>query len=322
MRILLSVLLLLMFLPSYSGEARLALWPARIELTVTPVALDWRKPDRTRLGRLIFLGGVQLRSKVEGFGGFSALTVTGDRFFLLSDGGNYVRFRMGRDWRVRAVTSGALAVGPASGWRKEDRDSESVTIDRATGTAWVGFESSNQIWRYDPAFARGRGVAPPAMARWPRSGGPEAMVRLRDGSFLVFAETARAKTPGTREALWFAGDPIAAPNRGFRFSYRTTRGYAPTDAAELPDGRIVLINRRASLSDGFTGAVTVVDRAAIRPGAVIEGREIARLAAPVLHDNFEGVAVVQEGRDTILWILSDDNQLFLQRTLLLKFKLN
>ena len=43
---------------------------------------------------------------------------------------------------------------------------------------------------------------------------------------------------------------------------------------------------------------------------------------PLIHDNFEGVAITREGRDTIVWLVSDDNQLFLQRSLLLKFKLD
>jgi len=42
----------------------------------------------------------------------------------------------------------------------------------------------------------------------------------------------------------------------------------------------------------------------------------------VVHDNFEAIAAVREGDSTILWIASDDNQLFLQRSLLLKFRLD
>ena len=71
----------------------------------------------------------------------------------------------------------------------------------------------------------------------------------------------------------------------------------------------------------FAAKLVVVDPAAIRPGALVRGREIATLAKPLIHDNFEGLAVTREGNATILWIVSDDNQLFLQRSLLLKFRL-
>jgi hypothetical protein len=40
-----------------------------------------------------------------------------------------------------------------------------------------------------------------------------------------------------------------------------------------------------------------------------------------LADNFEGLAITREGSRIILWIASDDNHEFFQRTLLLKFAL-
>jgi hypothetical protein len=36
----------------------------------------------------------------------------------------------------------------------------------------------------------------------------------------------------------------------------------------------------------------------------------------------EGISVAREGGRTILWIISDDNQLPIERTLLLKFALD
>ena len=59
----------------------------------------------------------------------------------------------------------------------------------------------------------------------------------------------------------------------------------------------------------------------MKPGAVLDGHEIARLASPMLADNFEGMALEQHGTQRILWLVSDDNHLFFQRTLLLKFAL-
>jgi len=55
--------------------------------------------------------------------------------------------------------------------------------------------------------------------------------------------------------------------------------------------------------------------------AVVRGREIARLETPLVHDNIEGVAVTREGGRTTIWLVSDDNQSMMQRTLLLKFRL-
>lgn len=322
MRILLSVLLLLLFLPSWSGDERLALLPEHAEMAAHPVALDWRDPGRTKLGGLTFLGGVYLTGPKPAFGGFSAMLVEGDRFTLLSDGGNIVGFRMGSDWHVREPRFAELPAGPGRGWHKSERDSESLTRDPATGQLWVGFERANEIWRYAPGFARAQAhAAPRAMAEWPENGGAESLVRLRDGGFIVLAESEEGDAKGTRRGLWFAGDPVLPGQRRFAFSYRPPKGFKPTDIAELPDGRLAVLNRKASLREGFTAVVATVERSAVRPWRIAEGREIARFAAPVVHDNFEALAVTREGRDTILWIASDDNQWRLQRSLLLKFRL-
>jgi len=323
MRILLSVLLLLLFLPSWSGDERLPLLPEEAHMRARPVTLDPNDPGRVKLGGLTFLGGVRLTSPAAAFGGFSAMTVAGDRFTLLSDGGNIVSFRMGSDWQPRAVRFANLPDGPGRGWHKSDRDSESLAVDRATGQLWVGFEDSNEIWRYAPGFARAEArSAPAAIREWPESSGAESMVRLRDGSFLLLSEGEPGTAKGTRQGLWFAGDPVKPRQRGFRFSYRPPDGFRPTDVTELPDGRLAVLNRKVSLREWFTAAVTIVDRRMLRRGRIVTGREVARFAAPVLHDNFEALAATREGADTVLWIASDDNRSLLQQSLLLKFRLD
>lgn len=154
MRILLSVLLILLFVPSWSGEPRLALFPPTAEMAAHRAVIDPLAPGRVKLGGLTFLGGVYLTGPAPAFGGFSAMMVEGDRFTLLSDGGNILSFRMGADWQVREPRFANLPDGPGTGWRKEDRDSESLTHDPATGQLWIGFERANEIWRFAPGFAR------------------------------------------------------------------------------------------------------------------------------------------------------------------------
>jgi hypothetical protein len=124
-----------------------------------------------------------------------------------------------------------------------------------------------------------------------------------------------------RAAIRFAGDPTTHPRAGFTFSFLPPPGYNPSDVTTLPDGRLLVLTRRFKLPFDFAAKLVVVDPAAIRPGALVRGREIATLAKPLIRDNFEGLAVTREGNATILWIVSDDNQLFLQRSLLLKFRL-
>ena len=100
-------------------------------------------------------------------------------------------------------------------------------------------------------------------------------------------------------------------------------GYDPTDMTELSDGRLLILNRRLNLSFAlFTAKLVIVDRTAIREGATVEGREVATLAPPFLHDNFEALAATQEQGATIVWIASDDNREWFEQSLLLKFRLN
>lgn len=323
MRLALSILLIFLAVPQWSGEPRLMLLGKHPVIHAVRVPLDPADPARRRAGWLTFLGGVRLTSPDPTFGGFSALRVEGDRFTLLSDGGNVVRFRLDGQGRVSAPSFAELPNGPGRGWEKRDRDSESLTTDPATGDVLVGFENSDEIWRYDSSLARVRGhSAPPAMKRWDENGGAEAMVRLRGGATIVFAETTDWRGPVGKVAIRFSGDPSRYPRRGWRFGYLPPRYYRASDAALLPDGRILVLNRRFALPFRFSAKLTIVDPAAIRPGALVEGTEIATLAAPLIHDNFEGLAVVREGGRTTVWIVSDDNQSWLERTLLLKFRLD
>lgn len=310
-------------LPSASAiNSRDQLGPHAV-ISADRVPLDGGDAARTRLGALTYLGGVRLRSPDPAFGGFSAMQVIGDRFLLVSDGGQMVRFRLDRDFRLTEPSFGDVRDGPVTGWQKADRDVESLAHDPVSGKIWLGFERENQIWRYDSLPGRGeRFAAPPAMAGWPRNGGAESMVRLRDGRFIVISETARARGGKGRIALMFSGDPTEAPTRGFRFAFMPPPGFDPSDITQLPDGRLVVLLRRFSLGSLFTAKLMLVDLAAIRPGVMVRGREIADFSGRVTRDNFEAIAAVREGRDTILWIASDDNQQIWERTLLLKFRLN
>jgi hypothetical protein len=327
-RVFMAFLILLLITPDWAGDERLALPAGAPRMTAERVALNPDDPRVRRVGALTFLGGVALADDDPAFGGFSALLVDGERFTLLSDGGNLLRFRMGSDWRPRLVRFDPLPAGPGTGWRKADRDSESMALDPRDGRVWVAFENSNTIWRYAPDFARGeRWRAPPAMAKWPTGGGAEGMTRLRDGRFIALSESRRpprgrdGRKPRTRVGALFAGDPADPATKSVRFSYRPERGYDPVEVAELPDRRLLVLERGFAPPFRWRTRLVLVARGAVRADAVVEGRTVARLDAPLLHDNFEGIAVVREGGATIVWLLSDDNQFVLQRTLLLKFRL-
>ena len=155
------------------------------------------------------------------------------------------------------------------------------------------------------------------METWSSNRGAEAMARLPDARFLVFAEGKGRES----EAVLFHGDPSVPGTRSATLRYRPPRGFRITDAATLPDGRLLLLHRRFRLLDGVSAKLTLLRPERWRAGAVLEGEEIAHLRAPMTVDNFEALAVAEEDGRTILWIASDDNFNPLQRTLLMKFAL-
>ncbi len=331
MRLVSSVLAVLLLVPGWSGAERLPLLGDDARITAHPVAMDRMDPTRRRLGVLTYLGGVELRSPDPVFGGFSALAVRGEQFTMLSDGGGFARFSMDAAWRIRDARFGQIPDGPGYGWQTRDRDSESMAVDPDTGAIWVGFERQNEIWRYTRDFARVSGRAAPfAMRRWPDNGGAETLIRLRDGGFVAIAESGSvrvtrgpAKGRRGRGGVRFLGDPTQAPNKAFGFVFRPPAGYSATDGVELPDGRLLILLRAATFPAGFTARLSIVDADAIRPGAMVEGREIARFEGSTQRDNMEALAITNDEKDTILWIASDDNRTWwLQRTLLLKFRLD
>lgn len=319
----LFLLFLILLLPASGRDGRDLLGNVP-RMTVERVPLDLDNPARTRVGALTYLGGIRLKSPDRAFGGFSSMLIKGDQFILLADGGTLIRFRMGADWTPRDLVFGDLPDGPGTGWLKSERDSESMVSDPATGQVWVGFENFNAIWRYDAGLTRAeRSARPAAMRGWSINGGPESMVRMADGRFVVISETSRPKGSRLgREALLFQGDPTTPGAKPIRFTYMPPNElYDPSDAVQLPDGRLIVLNRRFAVPGLFTAKLTLVDPRGIRAGTVLRGAEIATLAPPLLHDNYEALAVTREGDDTILWVASDDNQQFWEWSLLLKFRI-
>ncbi len=293
---------------------------ADIPVFATPIALDPDDPAHQKVGGLRYLGGWQLTSRQRNFGGYSALAVQGDRFFALADTGDYLRFRMTKSGTLTDTSFGTLPAFPAHGQARTDRDSESLTIG-PQGDIWVGFEYHNAVLRYSADLSSLTSIAwPPAMRQWSRNSGPEGMVRLEGGRFLIFAE-GKAIAPHVHAALMFPGDPTNPKNAPFEFGYRPPLNYAPTDAQQMPDGRIMVLQRHFGMFDGFWAAVSIVDPATIQPGATVSGQLVAELKPPLNIDNMEGISVTREGDQTLVWMISDDNQVPVERTLLLKFEL-
>jgi hypothetical protein len=298
-------------------------------LSAESIELDPLHPDRRTVGPLEFLAGYELSSESENWGGLSGMVVSADGKLLtaVADTGRWYRIGMEHD------SAGRLTgfMGAESGWLLDTQgqppkekvygDAESITA-LPDGNFLVAYENRHRLWLYkqpaegnpleQPAVVAG---APAGIAKLPRNGGIEAMARLPSGEYLLLSESG-VTDDGDRRG-WIG-------QRGTWAELRLAPmgSFEPSDLALLPDGDLLLLERRVSLLEGFVNRLSLIDGAAVKPGAILEPRQIAILAAPLSVDNFEAVAARQApDGSTLIYVLSDDNQRMLQRTLLLQFRL-
>ncbi len=293
---------------------------AALELRFIPEPRPPRHHLAAQLGSFDFAGAWRITGRHWRFGGFSALVPLGDGELLaIGD----------RGYRLRFSPPGAAQHRPAFGVTVPRRfggksmiDAESAAFDPLSRRLWIGWEDDKSITRHGLAF---RGFArsyPAALRHWGENLGPEAMVRLDDGRFVVLREGFSGLLERrNHQALLFTGDPTAATPPPQVFTFAGPEGYSPTDMAQLPDGRVLVLMRRLlwPLPARFTGRIAIADPRAIRPGRAWHASEVARLEAPLPVDNFEGIAVEprRDGKVTV-WLISDDNRALSQRTMLWK----
>lgn len=243
--------------------------------------------------------------------GYSALLAFPDgEFTAFSDRGSALAFVLDDREEPRA-----FEIKPTPGFGKHNQDIESATMDPATGTVWLGYEDANAIRRID-AGGRGPEVVFPAQMRdWGINSGPEAMVRLQDGRFIVLREI-------EGNALIFPGDPVegAVPQE---LRFLAPEGLHPVDMAQLPDGRVLILARKVGLRfPPYVTALLVADPRTIRPGQDWRAEKLADLSAPLDGGNYEGLAITGGAGAAPLdiWIISDNNMSRLQKTRLVQLR--
>ena len=293
-----------------------------VRVSATPLPLNAEDPTDTRVGGLIYRGGLALASDNPDFGGFSALGVSGDgeRMIALSDRGRRLSARLVVDEAgnlaglrdADLATMAGLDGRPLADKSESDAEAMSPGVD---GEIIVAFERQHRLWRYPPAQ-----IAPLAMSHpdelenLPANSGIEALTLLDDGSLLAVAEG----ESGRRESLAWVSD-----RHGWSvMTYARTGGFRVTGAATLPGGDVVVLERRYTARGGSAARIKRVSAASIEPGAALSGETIAELREPLNLDNFEGIEARPDGAGaTLLYIISDDNFSADQRTLLMMFEL-
>ncbi|WP_249691692.1 esterase-like activity of phytase family protein [Stappia sp. WLB 29] len=295
------------------------------------------RADEPRFGGLTFLGGLELLSGNRHMGGLSGLVLSADgrEMVAISDNGLWLTATIDADpnGRPLAVRDARLsAIIDPSGRPLMDRgrgDAEALTLRRnpdGTGELYMATERYHAIYAFPypltdlrtPGRALDLPVAMTGNLR--HNKGMEAVAFANSGplagTLVVVSE--RGQTFNSNLPGYLLGGPSPGT-----FTVLRQDSYDATDATFLDNGDMVLLERRFTLRHGIGMRVRLLPATELKPGAMVVGRVLLEAGFSEQIDNMEGVAVHRNAAgETILTIVSDDNRSILQRTLLLRFRID
>jgi hypothetical protein len=319
-------------LASESGFAATPGWHP-VEITTRPiVSFELSSPEQ-RFGALEFRGGLEIRSPDRQFGSLSGLdfSTDGRTLYAISDTGHWFAARPQEkdgglvglaDTRMAPVlNSGGV---PLSGKRWSDAEGLRIVRRGDHDAALVSFEQVNDLRLFDGTdfvLAASRSVDVPASVKTiDPNRGLEALAIAPPAGPLGAATVLIAEhtlDSHHNHRGWIVGGP-----RDGTFSLVRSGDYDVTDAAFLPDGDLLVLERSLEIPFGLGMRIRRIAEADLVPGATVDGDVVIEADLRNQIDNMEGMAIrTNDAGETILALVSDDNNSPLQRTLLLYFAL-
>lgn len=304
--------------------------PANIRATV--ISTFRPGSSETRFGSLEFIGGLELSSDNALLGAISAIRFRPDQqhFISVLDTGHWLSGAIERDESGRLKGVGEARIVPmldregATDAGRGAMDAEGLAL--RGGHVLVSYEQYHRVDAYpDPGFeiSPPDGTLPLPIPRW----------QLRANRSLEALMIAPQSSPLAGGAVIVAedsldddGNMLAAvldgPLQG-RFTVRHYGGFDVSDGVFLPDGDLLLLERRFGLMHGLGVRIRRIAGADIKPDAVVDGKVIFEAGTREQIDNMEGIDVFRAGDGSLhLVLVSDDNHSILQRSLMLEFKLH
>lgn len=287
--------------------------------------------NQKRFGRLEFVGGLLMRSAESSFGAISSIRFQADgrNFIAVLDTGHWLTgsIARGTDGTLSGLSDVHIApILDRSGEkarRKVERDAEGLALrgDRA----YVSYEQFPRIEIFAAATvaeARPVGQLPHLIhnSELRRNAGLETLVPSPETSPLKGALVTVAENSIDANGNLFAA--ILEGSLKGLFAVKRHGSFAVTDGAFLPNGDLLLLERRFNLAEGMGMRIRRIRGEDIRPGAIVDGEELIEADLSHQIDNMEGMDVIRQPDGSIRIILvSDDNHSFLQRNVMLEFKL-
>ena len=283
------------------------------------------------------LGGIELESDNEDFGGFSGLDVSADgkSFIAVSDRGHWLTgtfvYGQGKltgvsDVRLAPIRNGRGEVDA----RKSRSDAEAVAAWSEAGIAdkvIVGFERRERVEQFN--LGKHGLQAPAERVRLPRAasegetnGELEALGRFTQGPLkgwlIAISEKNESPDGALRGWLW---------RKGKTHEFHITRhdNYRITGLAILPGGdEIITVERSFTPPVGVGMAMRRFSIDDLQRKDAGKGRLVFSGKIPAFRlDNMEGIAAHHDERGTIITVISDDNfNRSIQDTVMFQFRLN
>jgi len=285
----------------------------------------------TKFGDLEFLGGLQMTSSNDLFGAASAIRLQPDRrhFISVLDTGHWWTGVIDRspDGTLQGISEARITpIIDRFGKTHEGKgvmDAEGLAL--RGNTVLVSFEQNHRVDVYpDPGFETSppSGFLPILMNRNALRGNQSLEALMvgppgspLDGNAVLVAERSLDRDGNMLAAV------LDGPLKG-RFTVRHYDGYDVSDGTFLPDGDLVLLERRFDFAHGIGMRLRRIAARDIKPGAVVDGRVIFEANADFQIDNMEGIDAFRSDDGSIhLIMVSDDNHSILQRNLMLEFRL-
>ncbi|MEN0088295.1 MAG: esterase-like activity of phytase family protein [Pseudomonadota bacterium] len=294
-------------------------------------AFDASEPDKSQFGDFTFLRGGVLSAHHSEFGGFSGLHISqaGEQLLAISDRGKWLQAKLPRapsgaiQSPIRASMADIMDLAGRVASRKRDKDAEGLAV--IGGSAFVSFERLDLVRKYDfsseGAPSAARQVSYPFPVHELRQNeGLEALAAAPKGSLLgdgtlVAISEGSINPQGDLFAFVMSGPKLGT------FYVKMRDDFNVTDAAFLPDGQLLLLERRLSLGKGLGMRLRLIESADISPGRTVDGPILMQANLGQAIDNMEGMSVwLNESDEIVVSLISDDNLSFLQQTVYLEFR--
>jgi hypothetical protein len=275
--------------------------------------LNTANPKQDKLNKLTFLGAITIPAGKDKVTGLSGLWVDKNNkdIVTLTDDGRVFQGEM--SWAkgnlVGVKFEKPITLKNIDGKKFKRRADTEALARTETGEWLVAFERDHRIWRYSDIEATPINLPlPPVALTLPRNEGLEAVASLPDGGVIALAEVGQA---GDEHQGW-----RLEKGRWQSFIYKGGPSFAPTDMVTISPNSFLVLERRVNLfPPGFQSRLTLWQGG--------ENKELAWLTAPLINENFEGLAITRTEEKLRIYMVSDDNGLAgFQRTILAVFEIS